>query len=64
MNGSIAIFLGAMACMVGTLVLGSGLSDLKHQPGPHKLTASVVFRVIAGVALLVAGIAVVLLKPF
>jgi hypothetical protein len=62
--GSIAIFLGAIVCMVGTLVLGSGLSDFKHQQGPHRLPAGVVLRVIAGAALVAAGIAAVVLKPF
>lgn len=64
MNGSIAIFLGAIVCMVGTLVLGSGLSDLKHQPGPRRLTPSVVLRVVAGVGLVATGIAAIVLKPF
>lgn len=64
MNGTIAIFLGAMVCMVGTLVLGSGLSDLKHMQGPRRLTAGVVLRVVAGGALVASGIAATVLKPF
>jgi len=63
-NGSIAIFLGAVVCMVGALVLGSALSDLKHQSGPRRLTAPVMVQVILGVVLLAAGMAAIVLRPF
>jgi hypothetical protein len=64
MDSTISVFLGAMVCMVGALVLGSGLSDLKHLRGLQRLFVSVLVRLIAGMALFAAGVAAIVLKPF